>query len=248
MIIFSSARIAGAFVVAPFFNSQLVPGMARNVLILNFAAMIVPLTLTQMPDKITAGLFIMVIVKEVLIGFIMGILISLVFFIAQGAGAFIDTQRGASIGQLFDPSLGESSTLLATLFTKFLIVLFFVGGGFLAFLTFLYESYKVWPIFSFFPNFNNVVFPKYVLQIADIIMSNAVLLAAPVVIIMFLSDFGLGLMNRFAPQLNVFSIAFGIKSGIAAFILIIYFDILNRLFEEQIINGRKLLYLFQKIF
>ena len=51
-------------------------------------------------------------------------------------------------------------------------------------------------------------------------------LAAPVVIAMFLAEFSLAVISRFAPQIQVFVLAMPIKSIIAMFILVFYFGVL----------------------
>ncbi len=48
-------------------------------------------------------------------------------------------------------------------------------------------------------------------------------LAAPAIAIMFLAEFGLAIVSRFAPQLQVFILAMPIKSALALMILIFYF-------------------------
>lgn len=248
IVLFSSARITAAFIVAPFFSSQLVTGLARNIVIINLTLILIPMVMASMPaDPFATGDFVIILLKEAFIGFVMGVIIGVVFFIADCAGAFIDTQRGSNMGQVFDPVAGDQSTSLGSLFTKVVLLLFFVGGGFLAFLGVLYNSYKIWPIFSFFPNIGKPVFPVFVLEIADEIMLKTVLVAAPIAIIMFLVEFGLGMMNRFAPQLNVFSLSMPIKSGVAMFIIILYFKIVIELFKIQILDDRKMLMLFEKI-
>jgi len=50
----------------------------------------------------------------------------------------------------------------------------------------------------------------------------ALLLAAPVLIAMLMSELGLALVSRFAPQLQVFFLAMPIKSALALFVLVIY--------------------------
>ena len=50
----------------------------------------------------------------------------------------------------------------------------------------------------------------------------AMMLAAPVLIAMLMSELGLALVSRFAPQLQVFFLAMPIKSALALFVLVIY--------------------------
>ena len=50
----------------------------------------------------------------------------------------------------------------------------------------------------------------------------SLLLAAPVLLAMFLAELGLALVSRFAPQLQVFFLAMPIKSALGIFVLILY--------------------------
>ncbi|MBO4316786.1 MAG: flagellar biosynthetic protein FliR, partial [Mailhella sp.] len=52
------------------------------------------------------------------------------------------------------------------------------------------------------------------------------LLSGPVVVACLLTDISLGLINRFASQLNVYVLAMPIKSGVASLLLIFYFGML----------------------
>lgn len=249
VLLFSLARLTGVLIVAPFFSAQLVTGLVRNIVIINLTIILVPMVMATMPaDPMTMTHIIFILGKETFIGFIMGIILGVVFFVADAAGSFIDTQRGSSMGQIFDPVLGDQGTNLGSLFTKLVLFLFFTGGGFLAFLALFYNTYKIWPIFSFYPNITNPLFPSFILEIADEIMRKTVLVAAPIAIIMFLVEFGLGMMNRFAQQLNVFSLSMPIKSGVAMFIIVIYFKIIVELFKIQMVDDRKMLVLLEKIF
>jgi type III secretion protein T len=53
-------------------------------------------------------------------------------------------------------------------------------------------------------------------------LKTTIIIAAPVVIVMFIATLGLGLVNRTAPQLNVFFLSMPVKSGLGVAMLIIY--------------------------
>ncbi|MEM0925162.1 MAG: flagellar biosynthetic protein FliR, partial [Planctomycetota bacterium] len=114
---------------------------------------------------------------------------------------------------------------------------FYTGGGFLVVLSVMFESYVLWPITDFYPNFGNQ-FPLFVLGVADDLMRSIVLFAAPVVITVFISEFGLGLMNRFAPQLNVFSLSMPVKSIIAMVVLVLYVPFLMEYLADDFAAGK----------
>ena len=64
--------------------------------------------------------------------------------------------------------------------------------------------------------------PIQVLGALDGMLKTTVVISAPVIIIMFLATLGLGLVNRTAPQLNVFFLSMPIKSALGIAMLVIY--------------------------
>ena len=49
----------------------------------------------------------------------------------------------------------------------------------------------------------------------------SLLIAAPVIKVLYVIDAGLGILNRFAQQLNVFALSLSIKSWAATFLLLL---------------------------
>jgi type III secretion protein T len=49
-------------------------------------------------------------------------------------------------------------------------------------------------------------------------------ISSPVVAALLLSEVVLGLLSRFAPQMNAFAVSLTVKSGIALFIMLLYFS------------------------
>ena len=56
----------------------------------------------------------------------------------------------------------------------------------------------------------------------DGMLKTTIVISAPVIIIMFLATIGLGLVNRTAPQLNVFFLSMPVKSALGIAMLVIY--------------------------
>ncbi len=229
----SMVRVVALFAVVPFMSRQLIPGLVRNSIMFCLVLIIYPIVAPTIPPEpgsflLTAG----IIAKEVVIGIIMGFLVGIIFWTAECVGAFIDNQRGATIASSLNPMSGEQASPLGMMIQQVVTVLFFISGGFLTLLSAIFESYKVWPVFSFFPKFHSG-FPLFMLQQVDSLMSLTVLLASPVIIIIFATEFSLGLINRFTPQFNVFFLSMPIKSGLASFFMILYFSILMSFFMHH---------------
>ena len=210
-----------------------VPRLARTVAILIIAFPIVPMHLV-MVDVISTDLIVFAgfFFKEYAIGFVMGYMIAWLFWAVQASGAFIDNQRGAAIAASIDPMQGHETSPLGILFSQAFITYFFAVGGFLLVLGLLYESYALWPVTKMLPIYSEQ-FPALMLALLDKGMKLMFILAAPVIAIMFLAEFALAIVSRFAPQIQVFILAMPIKSAIAILILIFYFGTLLNLGQKE---------------
>ncbi len=207
--------------------------MVRNGVLCSLALFIFPMINQQSLPAETDGIWlIMILGKEVLIGLLIGFVAAIPFGAIEAAGFLVDNQRGAAMASMFNPTLGSQSTPTAVLLTQTLITLFFSGGGFVTFIYALFKSYTSWPIVDFFPTVNDAWVSFFYAQFEQL-MWLGVLMSAPLVLAMFLAEFGLALISRFAPQLNVFFLAMPIKSAIASVLLIVYLGIMMDHFEVQ---------------
>lgn len=218
------AFVAASQLLAP----TAVPRMARNVAILVIALPLTPLAIPFAPvlrDNI--GLFMIYFAKEAALGLVMGYLVFWMFWAMQAAGNYIDNQRGAAIASSIDPLQGHEASPLGLLFSQAFITYFFSVGGFLILIQMLYRSYNSWPIFETLP-LSVRDFPQLLLNVLDHGTMLVVLYAGPVIAIMFLAEFALAMVSRFAPQIQVFILAMPIKSALAVFVLIFYIPLLFR--------------------
>ena len=225
-------RLVGVFAILPFLNSQLIQGLVRNTILISLALVLFPLVLPQFPPGLGIGMVIAVVFKELFIGIGIGFVVSILFWTVESIGYFIDNQRGTTMAAVLDPMSGQQTSPLGSMLLQTMVVWFFSSGGFLLLLDSLLETYKIWPVFSFFPGFG-IDMTDFFLGQADTLMRLTVLFAAPVVITVFVCEFGLGLINRFAPQLNVFFLSMPIKSAVAGFVMILYFMTMLTFFKEH---------------
>ncbi|HHF2934904.1 TPA: type III secretion system export apparatus subunit SctT [Vibrio alginolyticus] len=226
-------RLMACFIFLPILSKQMLGTMVRNGVLCSLALFIFPMINQQSLPAETDGIWlIMILGKEVLIGLLIGFVAAIPFWAIEAAGFLVDNQRGAAMASMFNPTLGSQSTPTAVLLTQTLITLFFSGGGFVTFIYALFKSYTSWPIVDFFPTVNDAWVSFFYAQFEQL-MWLGVLMSAPLVLAMFLAEFGLALISRFAPQLNVFFLAMPIKSAIASVLLIVYLGIMMDHFEVQ---------------
>lgn len=244
--VIAMARIGGAFAICPALTESMIPGVARRAFVLGISLIAVPpIIATMPPGEPNHFIFAIVAAKEVFIGFLIGFFSAIPFWIAENVGNLIDNQRGATMGEVYSPLNGSQVSTLGIFFSQLVSTLFFVGGAIFVLLASLYMSYGIWPVFGSWVSMTDEA-PLVVLGTADEMIRTTFIIAAPVILVMFLATLGLGFVNRTAPQLNVFFLSMPVKSALGIAFLIIYLpyvmDMLMYTKEESIlIPVRKLI-------
>lgn len=227
--ILGSTRLMVFAMIAPFMGNNVLSMTARSAVVMAlYIVMHPPLVIELSTLKPSLLFFTFLEIKEIFLGFLIGWLAGMMFWAIESAGFFIDNQRGAGMATETDPLSGDQSSPTGSFLFQSAVYVFFATGCFLTFLGLVYSSYEVWPVTQFIPSkfFLNpdsaLFFGEQVAKLA----TTTVLLSAPVVLACLLTDISLGLINRFASQLNVYILAMPIKSALSSFLLIFYFAIL----------------------
>ncbi len=220
--VLAMARVGGACAICPALAESMIPGLARRVAALGFAFLVIPLVHAEMPPgEPNIWMFSVSAFREALIGFFIGFFASVPFWVAENVGNFIDNQRGATMGEVYSPLSGAQVSTTGVFFTQVVSTIFFTSGAIFIFLGAIYKSYAIWPVFGSALSFTSDA-PVQILAALDEMLRTTVVISAPVIIVMFLATIGLGLVNRTAPQLNVFFLSMPVKSALGIAMLIIY--------------------------
>jgi len=168
----------------------------------------------------------------------LGFLMAIPFWSVEAIGFIIDNQCGASISATLNPFDGHDTSPLGVLYSQAFTAVFIVTGGLTLVLGQIYESYRLWPVMSHLPTFSIENAAAW-LGILNGMMAVALALAAPAILLMYLTEIGLALMSSFVPQLQVFFIAMPIKSALALFVLAAYGTTLFQYIENDIARLRQ---------
>jgi len=213
-------RIGGAFLLLPYFNGDTIPPMLRNVFLVSLALVLVPYSLQQPIPPMAGTQLIPLLVKEVFIGVAIGFTFGIVFWAIEGVGQVIDTKVGSTTAQLSDPLTGHQTTLIGTFLARLAGYLFAAFGGLRLFIDLVLSSFQVWPVMEPLPNLPALGSVFFVHRFDDL-MRITLLLSAPVLIALTLLEVGMGFINRYAPQLNVFTLSMSLKAWLAIFIVLL---------------------------
>lgn len=229
-------RMLPIIALAPFFGAKVLPHSVKVAFALCLFAIFMPqlASITMTPLSFNFSM-VLLFVKELFVGFIMGYFISIPFTIVQNTGALIDHQRGASSLMVSDPTTQTQTSPLGTLYNLLLIYLFFAINGPFTVIEMVSTSYNILPPDQYMnPHFfdaHSEVLTESIKLVGQVMILSTQL-AAPALIIILMTDFFLGIANRLAPQVQITFLGMPLKSLLA--LVIIFFG--WNLFMEQIVK------------
>ncbi len=150
-------------------------------------------------------------VSEMLFGSILGIIPLMIVAGVQTGASIASTTMGLTASNLIDPTSGGQIPDLARLFGDFSVMIFLALGGHYVCLHAASGLGGTFVPGSFFAAQNTV--GLFVDRSADIFRMG-VMVSAPVVVALLLTQFVMGLLSKAVPSVNVFIVSFPLTIGI----------------------------------
>ena len=221
-------RLTGALLFNPLLGRRSVPAIAKVGLALLLTVIIFP-TLKLTPVAFPTPLsFMLALVREMLIGYALGLVVNLFIAWVLMAGEIMDMEMGSSVSKIYDPQSGISMPITGTALNIMFTLIFFSTNGHLTLIKIVAESLTMFP-----PGPQMVAFEvgRYLtMMLGDMIML-ALKLAMPVLAIELLSEAGLGVLMRIVPQINVFVVGIQIKLAIGLIVVVLALPAISRLID-----------------
>lgn len=200
-------RVLAMLSAAPMIGEASLPMAPRALLALTLAVVLAP-ALRQGAQPIDpfsiAG--VLAAGEQALIGFALGLSFHLAMAAIGLLGYLLSSQLGLAMALLNDPINGSASDVLTALLNVLCILAFFAMDGHLLFVGVIGQSFQAWPVGGG-PSWSSLQTLAY--NVAWV-FSAALLLALPVVAATLVVQAGMGLLNRAAPALNLFSLGFSL--------------------------------------
>ncbi len=214
-LIFS--RIIAFFMAFPLISSPIIPHNVKVLLVVSFAYF----TMLNFNIKLEIKeydllIFLTLILKEVFIGFSLGIIVNIFIGAFSYAAEIISYLMGLTVLNMFNPAFGQTS-VLSGYFLFLFYLLFFISGAYQIFIGALFKSFEVIPLSSF--NINNGVFEFIIKKSSDIFLLSFQT-AFPFILVLLVFNIVLALINRLIPQINVFMVGLPAQIFIGFVILI----------------------------
>ncbi len=230
-------RTASILFFSPIYNQTNLPLITKIGLALVIAIAIFPtINSTQLvlPDNLPN--FILIIFKEVAVGFLIGYSATLAFGAFVMAGELISTEMGLAMAELVDPLFGDRISPISQILQIVGLVLFFAINGHHWLINALVLSYKSVPITGFIESGASI---SKILELFSGLLVSAIKIAAPIMIVLGLVVVVSGFLARSTPEINIFLIIFPTKILVGVLILAVTFPFITRSIEYLLNLFRK---------
>lgn len=228
-------RVSAFFVTIPLFSYKTIPSQLKIVLAFVLSWM---MYYTFSIEAFTInGDYLLLVLKEAIVGLVLGLVVYIVFSAVQIAGGFIDFQMGFAMANIVDPQTGAQSPLMGQFFNFLLLLVFLAINGHHLVLDGIFYSYQFMPIDQFFPKFGDVESIEYIMKLFVAVFAIAFQMSAPIIATLFLVTLALGITGKTVPQLNIFVVGFPIKIAVGFILLVTMMGVMVEVMEKVIEMG-----------
>ncbi len=210
-------RMLGVILTAPVFSRREVFAMSKIMIAFWTSSLLIFVVPVSRELPTTSIQFLFTLVTEITIGAMIGFVLDLFVTGIEFAGSLMDTQAGLSVASLLDPSSGRNITLMSLLLKWVAFMMFLAIDGHHLVLSAVVQSFKIIPVGG---QANLAAGAYEVLKLGSYILYLGVQLSAPILLVVFLIDFGFGMLNKVAEQVNVFQLGFQIKPSISLLVFL----------------------------
>ena len=233
----SGVRVAAFFAISPFTGRGL-PASVRGGLVVAIALLLAPVTAAGLKASGPAGPLLFA--KEALLGLVLGLLAWTPVRSLELAGVLLDTQRGATTAEDFNPLYDAQTTPASQFLMQAFSGFFFASGGLLVALGLVLSSLQAWPVAAAAPQLTREGAAIYAATAGQLFLFGLVY-AAPILGFMLLADLAIGFIAKQAPQIEALTFGMPVKSLIMLFTMLFSLDLLYPMILAAIGDGETLL-------
>ena len=208
LFLFVTARVGGFVLFNPILGRTNIPAAFRTGMALVLSVFVTSVTEQRPAQPSGLAEFMVLMLLEIFIGFLLGMAVNFFFYIPQLAGSMIDTQMGMTMNQMYDAGSAANMSVTGQILNVLMLLLFFAGGGHLTLLRMFITSEQIVP-------FGQVAvgLPAYQLLLELFVECTvlSVKLCMPVLAAELIAQVGMGVLMKVIPQINVFAINIELK-------------------------------------
>jgi flagellar biosynthetic protein FliR len=182
------------------------------------------------------GTLSLLMIKEMLVGIVMGYTAKLAFDGIVMAANMVGIQMGFNTASVFMPDTEEQTNGFSALHRLLIILIFLALDMHHIYIKSIWDSFRIIPIGHAIPagNVNTLL-----LLVSSGIFATAVQLAAPILVGLLFSTAALGLINRAVPQANVFVLSFPTNFFVGLFLYMALLPLLPNWLNHHFLTSQQ---------
>lgn len=205
-----SARVLAWALVAPPMATAGVPRTVKVALSVAIGLAMVSVTKPSVPSIDTLPI-LGSLLWQIVIGAGLGFLTRLLFTAIEMAGGLFDLFGGFALASSYDPLTTTMTTVLGKFYAVLCTALIFATDAHLTIISGFVRTFSAVPLNA---GISLEALGRTITHGVTEMFIGALQIAGPLIIVLFIADIGLGVLNRIAPQLNAFTMSFPIKIGL----------------------------------
>ena len=229
LFLYMVMRMSGFVLFNPFFGRNGIPAMfqAGFIGLMSVSTYYAYDGAVAMPGTVVE--FVVHLVLELGLGFLVSLTMHMFFYIADQGGEVLSTQMGLSMARNYDPSSQSNLTAISNFLTIFMYLLFFAGNGHITLLRMMLVSGEIIP-------FGTVRLGEDVAErVVELFVDCALMgvkLCLPILGAELIGQFGMGILMKVIPQINVFALNIELKVIVGLAILMMLISPIGEFFLE----------------
>lgn len=224
-------RMTGFILLNPIFGRNDAPRLFRAGAILSLSMLMYAYTETGTVQITSFPMYVMLMLKELLLGFTIGLVVNMFIYVILLAGENIDMQMGLSMSAAYDPGSNISMSVSGTFYNIMFILVFFTTHSHITLMRIFIESAEVVPYGSVHIG-NNV--SQHVLELFSQCTLLGIKMSLPVVFLLLITELAVGMMMKAVPQIDVFTINIQLKIMLGLLFMYITFQPMADFMEVMI--------------
>ena len=231
-------RLSAMMAVAPVFSAAGFNVRTRALFAILIAALVAPSLPTPPVDSLLSAAGVLMAIREIGVGLILGFAVQLAFGAAVFAGQAISMTMGLGFAMAVDPQNGVQVPVLSQLYVILATLLFLALDGHLVLIAAVVQSYQLIPTgIAGIP----VASLSSVVALGTMVFAGGILLALPALTALLMINVAFGIVTRTAPQLNIFAVGFPVTilAGLLIMFIVMpgFIDALGELIGSAIDRG-----------
>lgn len=223
-------RFTAMFTFLPFFNSNAVPVSIKGAFIMYITIFFYP-EINVLNYNIDGATLIVMAVSEAALGFLVGLVINIVFGFMMLAGQQIAMIMGFTMANVMDPQTQTQTPVISLVFSLMTVMLFLAWDFHHGVLLFLNQSVDTIALGTFYPSHQLL---RDIFDAAKNLFIIGFVISFPITAISLLSDIIFGMLMKTMPQFNLLVVGFPIKITIAFWVLVAVTGSMMKIFKTEL--------------